>query len=67
MAYTNRMMESDGAPQAEEKKEKSRRCACGAELRYAKELQTVHGNLRNVWYCPNPSAHDGKLYLESAE
>jgi len=58
--YANRMMDS------EEKSEKKPRCTCGAELRFAEELQTRSGKFSNVFYCPNPQAHGGELQFQKA-
>lgn len=57
MNYENRMMDSEAEP-------KARKCVCGEELRHADKLQTVHGTVENVLYCPNPGAHNGEVKYE---
>jgi len=61
--YANRMMDSE---ERDENRPQPRRCSCGAELRFAEELQTRSGKFSNVFYCPNPQAHGGELQFQKA-
>lgn len=61
------MMDSEDAPQVRENSVALERCTCGEELRYAEELQTNHGTVRNVVYCPNPAAHGGEVKFQKRD
>jgi len=67
--YANRMMDSD-FPRDGDKEVAGiicpKNCSCGAELRFAEELQTRSGKFSNVFYCPNPQAHGGELQFQKA-
>jgi len=62
MTYENRMMKSEEKEAAAAPAHGV--CTCGEGLRYAEELKTVNGTVKNVLYCPNPAAHGGKIKFQ---